>query len=351
MIPLPVHRLLRFASILYIVLHFAKQPSEAFAPYRSYCRHPQRTDGNIVDSVVLLSSFQCQQTANNINPLHHRIYSSYFTHTSIHATNSNQEKDKDAQDTSSLITKRQSSSSAIPMPVSVLGATTSAVVAGTFYLVLCWRRDVFMVSFFVGAIANGVLSKVLKRLINQQRPEGVSNDDTDDAETQLASKTKNVIKPSDGGMPSSHAMSLGFIGTVTVSQLLSIANQVEISSIGIISSCSTCSSVLLLIPVLLLYVAVSLWYRVRVQLHTPAQIGVGLTIGTMHGFLFQGILQNYLQSWLIVQLPFLWQPDDGLLRSPYLIVPAIVGALVVGSIERRISYWFKTRRQSQDKVD
>lgn len=239
--------------------------------------------------------------------------------------------------TTSTTTLRESSGNSIttiPMPLSILGATTSTVVAGTFYLVLCWRRDVFMVAFFVQAIVNGILSKILKRLINQQRPEG----------TTTTAQKNAVIAPSDGGMPSSHAMSLGFIGTVTLSQLLSMTTQ-QGGSAG----------ALLAVPLLILYVVGSLWYRVRVQLHTPAQIGVGLTVGTAHGYLFQRLLQENLQTWLLHQLPFLWQTqNDGvlLLRTPYLVIPAIVGALVVGSVERRLSYWFKKmRQQRQDKME
>lgn len=50
------------------------------------------------------------------------------------------------------------------------------------------RRDLPTFSFVLGAVLNGVLSKVLKRLLNQKRPEG--------------------SEQSDPGMPSSHAQSL-----------------------------------------------------------------------------------------------------------------------------------------------
>ena len=33
--------------------------------------------------------------------------------------------------------------------------------------------------------------------------------------------------------------------------------------------------------------------------------------------------------------------DAGVLPWPYLAVPALVGAIVVGSVERRISGWYK----------
>ena len=54
--------------------------------------------------------------------------------------------------------------------VTIIGSTTSAVVAGTFYCILAYKRDALMVSFFIGAISNGILSKVLKKILDQERP-------------------------------------------------------------------------------------------------------------------------------------------------------------------------------------
>eukprot|EP00429_Kryptoperidinium_foliaceum_P011195 CAMPEP_0176002642 /NCGR_PEP_ID=MMETSP0120_2-20121206/754_1 /TAXON_ID=160619 /ORGANISM="Kryptoperidinium foliaceum, Strain CCMP 1326" /LENGTH=144 /DNA_ID=CAMNT_0017335241 /DNA_START=235 /DNA_END=669 /DNA_ORIENTATION=- len=87
-----------------------------------------------------------------------------------------------------------------------IGSTTSMTVAGMFYLVLAWKRDALMVSFFIGSISNGILSKILKKMLKQERPP-----DLDESAME--------IRPSDNGMPSSHAMSLGFIGTFTAMQL------------------------------------------------------------------------------------------------------------------------------------
>jgi dolichyldiphosphatase len=192
----------------------------------------------------------------------------------------------------------------LPMAVSLLGATTSAFVSLTFYAVLAWHRDATMVAFFLGSISNGVLSKILKKNIQQGRP----------PELQVAEMS---LKPSDGGMPSSHAMSLGFIGTFTALHLPWTR-----------------------LP-LAVYVAVSLWYRVRVKLHTPAQIAVGVTVGAANALCFEtlvrGSLENWLQSYIL--------NDQGLLPLPLLVVPAIVGVLLVGSFERRIGQWLEQRKQ------
>ena len=191
----------------------------------------------------------------------------------------------------------------IPMAVSLIGATTSAFVAGTFYLVLVWQRDALMVAFFLGAISNGILSKVLKRLINQGRPEDLST-------------ATMTLKPSDGGMPSSHAMSLGFIGTFT-------ALHVSWAPLPIA-----------------LYVAISLWYRVQVKLHTWAQIVVGTTVGATNALVFDTYVKQSVMEWLRQYI----LDANGLLPIPLLVVPAVVGALVVGSVERRIAQWLKQRK-------
>ena len=191
----------------------------------------------------------------------------------------------------------------LPMAVSLIGATTSAFVAGTFYLVLAWQRDALMVAFFLGSITNGVVSKILKRVINQSRPPDLAT-----AEMSL--------KPSDGGMPSSHAMSLGFIGTFT-------AIHVSWTPIPII-----------------IYMVISLWYRVRVKLHTTAQVLVGAMVGSANALMFNAFIKDGLMEWLRHHI----LDSNGLLPIPLLVVPAVVGAILVGSVERRISHWLEKRK-------
>lgn len=131
--------------------------------------------------------------------------------------------------------------------ISLLGKSTSSFVSLTFFAVLAVRRDAYMISFFIGAISNGILSKILKKILNHDRPEALD----------LSDHIK--LKPSDGGMPSSHAMSLGFIGTYT--------------ALGVAESMPWL--VALIVP----YVALSLYYRVKSSLHTVDQVAVGLVLG------------------------------------------------------------------------
>merc|ERR1711923_547813 len=97
--------------------------------------------------------------------------------------------------------------------------------------------DAFMVSFVIGSINNGILAKVLKRLLNQDRPEN------------MCVNIKN--RPDDKGMPSSHGMSLGFIYIFSA----------------------------LAVPQLFIpfgfYCFISLYYRIEMNLHTKEQIIVG----------------------------------------------------------------------------
>jgi len=210
-----------------------------------------------------------------------------------------------------------SSSSVFEKALFAIGASTSSLVSLTFFAILAYRRDAFMISFFIGAISNGVMSKVLKRVLNQDRPE----------ELQLADEIK--LKPSDKGMPSSHAMSLGFIGTVTALGLPDLSF------------------------ILSLYVIISLYFRVKTNLHTTEQVLVGLGLGVANAFCWQNLMMgsfplvpsvnviNMVETYIL--------PQNGVLPLPYLIVPAAIGVAVVGSFERRISRWLKRRENNHEK--
>jgi hypothetical protein len=157
---------------------------------------------------------------------------------------------------------------------------------------------------------------------------------------------------SDNGMPSSHAMSLGFIGTFTMLNLLA-------------SSPPTTTAIL--IPLVLLFVGTSLVYRVETQLHSTDQIVVGLTLGSVNGWMWKQLCSSsngggsssltlggmtlpsahdYIQS-LLTYL----SPQDHLLPIPFLVIPALVGIFVVGSLERRIAALWKYYYSSRPKTE
>ena len=77
-----------------------------------------------------------------------------------------------------------------------VGGSARFAVSGCVAAALVSRRDASTMLWVVGGILNAVLAKVLKRVINQARPEGA--------------------RTLDPGMPSSHAMSLFFLATFVV---------------------------------------------------------------------------------------------------------------------------------------
>jgi len=204
-----------------------------------------------------------------------------------------------------------------------IGSKTSSFVAVTFFLVLAYQRDSYMITFFVGSILNGISSKILKRILNQDRPSGYESDES------------VKVKPSDKGMPSSHAMSLGFIGIYT--------------ALGVCGILTGFSTKILLCCALITYIAISLVYRVQSQLHTTDQVLVGLFFGTLNGFCWHSLAQGSNSLFPSVNIMNLVTnnllPESGIMPVQYLIIPAFVGAAVVGSFERRISAWIKQKNQ------
>lgn len=207
--------------------------------------------------------------------------------------------------------------------ISLLGRSTSAFVSLTFFAFLAVRRDAYMISFFIGAITNGILSKVLKKVLNHDRPEALDRSD------------HIKLKPSDGGMPSSHAMSLGFIGAYT--------------ALGVAESMPWLAG--LIAP----YIVLSLYYRVKSSLHTVEQCGVGLFLGVTNGMIWRDMSLGTsslfpsanIMGWASNNL----LPESGQLSPIFLVIPAAVGAAVVGSFERRVSLWLKEKKSEEKRSD
>ena len=204
------------------------------------------------------------------------------------------------------------------MPLDLIGKTTSILVAGSVFVAIAYYRDAISVSLFVGSILNAILSKMLKAIINQSRP------------AELATSDRVSTKPADNGMPSSHAMSLGFIGIYTGLQIPWTQYLIAV------------------------YTVVSLLYRVQVKLHTYSQVLVGLVLGVANGYVWwhwttgtawinissshtSNINGIHIADWITKYVL-----KDGVLPYPMLLVPLIVGGLTVGSIERRIKSIIKS---------
>jgi acid phosphatase family membrane protein YuiD len=139
----------------------------------------------------------------------------------------------------------------------IIGKTASLSVSISFFLLLAYHRNATLLTIWIGSILNAILSKIIKKIVNQNRP------------SKLQTNSNIKLKPSDGGMPSSHAMSLGFIMTSTliVDGVLPINNYNLRAGLGLIMS---------------LYTAVALRYRIRDHYHTLEQVVVGLVLGIMN---------------------------------------------------------------------
>ena len=70
------------------------------------------------------------------------------------------------------------------------------LVAGCFTLAALWKHDAEIIWISLGAVANSLLSVILKRMLNHERPSSALR--------------------SDPGMPSSHAQSIFFAATVLI---------------------------------------------------------------------------------------------------------------------------------------
>ena len=199
-----------------------------------------------------------------------------------------------------------------------VGKSASSLVSLSFFILLTYKRDAIILTLWIGAIGNAILSKVIKRILNHERPAELHEDDN------------NIkLKPSDGGMPSSHAMSLGFIGT---SLLFGIIPQQYQVGAGVAMS---------------IYTALALQYRIQSKLHTLEQVIVGLVLGIGNALAWLkfalgsdgsiGFILSYVQSNFV-------SPETGLFSRSALSIPIVVGILVVGSFERRIALWLKNKK-------
>jgi acid phosphatase family membrane protein YuiD len=195
------------------------------------------------------------------------------------------------------------------------------------------RRSSSMITYcalFIGSILNATVGKILKKILNHDRP----------AELELSDKVK--LKPSDGGMPSSHAMSLSFIGTVILFGVITPAAANNIS-ISIAAG-----------ALIVIYSAIALRYRVRDHLHTLDQIIVGYVLGLFNAFVWLrfAVSTNHGDTAgpiLTLVTRYMISSETNQFPLVGLVVPVLVGVLVVGSLERRIGVWLKERKQTDEE--
>jgi hypothetical protein len=73
------------------------------------------------------------------------------------------------------------------------------------------------------------------------------------------------------------------------------------------------------------------YWRIFSGLHTTAQVAVGATLGSLVGFLWEGACRDHIGRRVAEMMPYPKLPVE------YVLAVMVVGALTVGSVERKIA--------------
>jgi len=134
-----------------------------------------------------------------------------------------------------------------------IGKSTRWTVALSVAFSLVTLRDPATLSMVIGSVCNAVLSKILKKIVNQSRPE-----------------LGEAVKESSG-MPSSHAMSLFFFaGFLSIEAVTNLATWCPVNP-------------LIVVCFLYTYAVIASAWRVFSELHTLPQVAAGALCGTLTG--------------------------------------------------------------------
>lgn len=143
-------------------------------------------------------------------------------------------------------------------------------------------------------------------------------------------------------MPSSHAMSLSFIGTVILFGVIVPATTSAVGG-GSANVMSVTAGALMVI-----YSTIALRYRVRDHLHTLDQILVGYGLGLFNAIAWLKFAVNSNNGPVVSMVQqHLISSETNQFPIVGLLVPILVGVLVVGSFERRIGVWLKERKEGE----
>ncbi|XP_051193124.1 lipid phosphate phosphatase epsilon 1, chloroplastic [Lolium perenne] len=169
------------------------------------------------------------------------------------------------------------------------------LVAGSFAFAAIWKRDAEIMWALMGAVANTILSSILKKMFNHERPAPALR--------------------SDPGMPSSHAQSIFYAAVFLV---LSVFYWLGTNYLAMILGATTIASASYLS-----------WLRVSQRLHTLNQILVGATVGSAFGALWFALWH------LLVREAFY--------SSMWVQVPVILGSVAfsVAFVVYIIRHWLK----------
>jgi len=189
-------------------------------------------------------------------------------------------------------------------------------VSAAVFSLLVSKHDAYVAWAVVGSIVAAFNNKLLKRLIQQSRPDSARG------------KEKQ-----DPGMPSSHAQSLAFLSTYSIIgiQYLSPSSLPSLSSS---SSFLSESALMLVLSILVAFVGVFLaWLRVELGFHTREQVVVGVAVGIISACGWQ---------WLGTAFAFpLIQTHPEL--TVYLSCLTALAVCIFGS--KTVSTWAKERKK------
>ncbi|KAJ4822953.1 hypothetical protein Tsubulata_000306 [Turnera subulata] len=155
------------------------------------------------------------------------------------------------------------------------------VAAVAFVAIILLRHDLGSLWFFMGSIINAILSIMLKRVFNQERPVA-------------------TLRP-DPGMPSNHAQAFSFIAVFAI---LSIVDWLGVNE-----------SSLILSAVVLTIGSYLSWLRVSQRLHTVSQVLVGAAVGSVFCTL-------WYWSWNAVMV-------EALISYPWVRVIVVLGTIAI----------------------
>ena len=214
----------------------------------------------------------------------------------------------------------KSGDSVLPSPLravqNAVGASARGLVASCVAAALLVRRDPATFLWVAGGILNAALSKVLKRLINESRPEGA--------------------RTADPGMPSSHAMSLFFLSVFVAAAAQDWRPQ---QLAGLSPSLAADHRPVAEAVLLVGYAVTASTWRVGAGYHTREQVAAGAALGTVTGLSWYALCRSFLWSALAPLFPL---ADDGRRQASLRATVGLlaVGACAVGSVERRVKGWW-----------
>ncbi|KAL5168593.1 Lipid phosphate phosphatase epsilon 2, chloroplastic [Glycine soja] len=168
------------------------------------------------------------------------------------------------------------------------------IVTALFGGFILWRHDAEAFWFTAGSVLNAMLSVLLKRILNQERP--------------------STLK-SDPGMPSSHAQSIFFTVFFVI---LSGVEWLGLNGFTIAISASV-----------LTFGSFFSYLRVSQQLHTVSQVVVGAAIGSIFSILWYWLWNGYML--------------DAFVSSLWVRIIVVLGSagLCIGFVLFAIRYWLQ----------